>query len=86
MGVSFTPESWERLEELRDRHVQMAMRADEVLRLYRDGEATWNDVCEAERNERQAYVDWRLVKTGTGQGARHARPARSAAPTVPRDI
>lgn len=86
MAASFTPENWERLEQLRDRHVRMALRADEVLRLYRDGEATWNDVCEAEGNERQAYIDWRLVKTGTGAAPPLARPVRSSAVWAPRDL
>jgi hypothetical protein len=86
MAANFTPRNSDRLEHLRDRHVRMALRADEVLRLYRDGEATWNDVCEAERNERQAYIDWRLLKTAsTVLEPRLPQSVRRSA-FVPRDL
>lgn len=38
MGISFTPEVWEKLTDLRDRHQRLARRADELRRAEARGE------------------------------------------------
>jgi hypothetical protein len=62
MGVSFTPQDWEKLSDLRERHERLARRADKLRRLAAAGRVSLEECERAERLEREAYSDWRLTR------------------------
>jgi hypothetical protein len=83
VGVSFTPEVWEKLTDLRVRHQRLAEQADRLRRMMAAGEATREECERAERREREAYSAWRLARTGE-LGVRTVDPDHEVE-EVPRD-
>lgn len=83
MGVSFTPEVWEKLTDLRDRHQRLAEKADELRRLESQGEATLEDCERVEEEEARVYNAWKLARIGS-LGDRAVNPDEEIE-GVPRD-